>query len=315
MSIDANIQKVAIVSLPTQAIKAMDQVGYETQLIRVTETDGSTFIIDSLRSTYSNRGFAIDTKNLADHYSRLRLLNITLSYNEPNVNIRNNNIRIFYEENGGPTKGVIDVNLPVGYYTDYANHLLAFLNSTLSLLIPVGTWSGPITFTRASTDPVSPDFKKMRANFPTVQSGNTYSFQFDANCSFVKKGKSFCYFNPEVKTVSGGVLKSGPAHLIATRFLYIVSKEMTHRQRVSSFDGEDDRRGIVGIINFGASLTQAEYTVLSNSLNYNIKVTRNPLGYMNFTIEDEHRDVINFGYDSTGNMFDNQLMITFNMHD
>jgi len=208
----------------------------------------------------------------------------------------------------------MDVNVAVGYYTDYTV-LLASLNQSFQLLLPVATWSGPITFTRVSTSPLSPDFKKIQVVFPTVQTGNTYSFRFDGNCSFVKKGKSFCYFNPQIETVSGSVLKSGVAHLIATRFLYIISREMTHRQRVSSFDGEDDRRGIVGIINFGASLTQAEYTVLSNTLNYNIKVTRNPLGYMNFTIEDEHRDVINFGYDSTGNIFDNQLMITFNMHD
>ena len=103
--------------------------------------------------------------------------------------------------------------------------------------------------------------------------------------------------------------------MIPTRYLVVKCKELTNRMRAPSFDGENDRSDIVTVLNIGGKITQNIYSVLVDTNDFTIKTTKSSLGVLNFRVEDEYGNLLNFGYDQINIPYDNQLLLNFNAHD
>lgn len=328
-------QPVEIKNLPNNYLKQKsNNVNTNEQLVRITRTEGGFLCFDSEQSKYNSNGFEIITDQLNEHLNRLRLVDMFLSTNVPNINSTNKRVIINYANLSGfpvtppqTSTGSISFDLDEGYYNFNSTFLTMFedkLNTeaTLNGNVP-SKWNfrtGPKLFEvlRASTDIHSPDYNKMKILTPFIVDDD-YAFSFDASCPFIKYGKNLCHISP-LQTInlnpsgqSINFFKSRMASMIYTRYLIIRSEKLTEGHHINSFNGKKNMSDLIAIVGIDRP-SQSEYKILDTESDMVILCRSVEFKRLYITVTDEYDNVIPFGYDSQGNLLDNQIRMTFISH-
>lgn len=330
MSLSSDIQKVAIVGLPNNYLNAeYSNVNLDTQLVKTIHTEGTLFVLDSLRSQYNRNGFSVNTTNLFQHYNRLRLSEVAIQLNIPTINKYNKTVKIKLEQIGTPTE-IISFVLAEGYYTDL-DIFIAMFSTALNFAIEpyAATFNlkehlvSTLLFdvSRMSVIVNSPDYKKIKIETPLkLNPALDETFISFIECDFLKS-KLLCPFPvyDEIKQTgkiytTDDVINSGVCQLIYSRYLYILCDELTASQRIASFDGENSINNLVAIINLRQS-SQASYDILGITNEYTINTKAQNLNILNIYISDEFNNILDFGFDIDNIVYDNQIKLVFIAHD
>lgn len=335
-----NTANVYISNIPVnyQQSQAADK-NLNEQLIRTIHTEGAIVYFDSRNSKYSTNGYEINIDTGFRHNNRIRLDNLYMNYNYPNINKNNKNVIIKYKNLTTLTEGEINFNLDEGYHNNFTTFMTVLenaINVAADLLTSDNIhWGERILLQnpkkrfiieRGSNVIINVDYNKYKLISPFLI-GNDYEFYFDEKCSFIKCGKSFSYFSPNKKMTLNPSVVTLPAtnkdkniisnvvNLIYSRFLVVCSNELTLAQRMESYDGKRSRRDMVTIIALkDSSFTGPSYQVLSTQSTYVILARGIELKNIFFSVYDEHDNLIPFGYDRDGELLDNQLTLCFITH-
>lgn len=221
-------QNVFLPSVPAGSSDERNQ--YQPQTLKVRSNDNNIFLIsskDKFNKASPNSNFNA-TLDYFENVKKIKPKYYHIDWNIPNVNKFNNTFSII-EGNGLTTHSV---TIPVGLYTTPVTLGQAMATGLNALAIPATTWGINLI-----APPALPN------TFTMDVVGNTFQF---IDSQMARDGQGLVSF--PLDTPLSTSVPSNPANLIYTRYVSVISKQLTSTSRSFNEFTSDHGRSVLDII-------------------------------------------------------------------